>query len=96
MTAPAVPAVAPAARRRPGTGTVLRWEAAKLAAQVRSRALLIGAIVVPIAVVLIFNSQLPPKDTIYGRHIHTSGYAAVRARLRSPMGAAPARGTRRR
>ncbi|OKI62288.1 ABC transporter permease [Micromonospora sp. CB01531] len=75
MTTTAVPAVAPAARRRPGTATVLRWEVAKLAAQVRSRALLIGAIVVPVAVVLIFNTQLPPKDTIYGRHIHTSGYA---------------------
>lgn len=75
MTATAVPAVAPAGRRRPGTAIVLRWEAAKLAAQVRSRALLVGAVVVPIAVVLIFNTQLPPKDTIYGRHIHTSGYA---------------------
>ncbi|MFE9692089.1 ABC transporter permease [Micromonospora sp. NPDC005806] len=75
MTATAVPAIAPTARRRPGTATVLRWEVAKLAAQARSRALLIGAVVVPIAVVLIFDTQLPPKDTIYGRHIHTSGYA---------------------
>ncbi|MEU9742659.1 ABC transporter permease [Micromonospora chersina] len=75
MTATAVPAAVPAARRRPGTATVLRWEVSKLAAQARSRALLIGAIVVPVAIVLIFNTQLPPKDTIYGRHIHTSGYA---------------------
>ncbi|MFC4147255.1 ABC transporter permease [Micromonospora mangrovi] len=74
MTATAVP-VAPPARRRPGTATVLRGEATRLAAQIRSRALLVGAVVVPIAVVLIFNTQLPPKDTIYGRHIHTSGYA---------------------
>lgn len=75
MTTTAVPAVAPTARRRPGTAAVLRGEVAKLAAQVRSRALLVGAVVVPIAVVLIFATQLPPKDTIYGRHIHTSGYA---------------------
>ncbi|PWU52539.1 ABC transporter permease, partial [Micromonospora globispora] len=72
----AVTAATPSAiRRRPGTAAVLRWEVAKLAAQARSRALLIGAIVVPVAIVLIFNTQLPPKDTIYGRHIHTSGYA---------------------
>ena len=76
MTASAVTAATPPAiRRRPGTAAVLRWEVAKLAAQARSRALLIGAIVVPVAIVLIFNTQLPPKDTIYGRHIHTSGYA---------------------
>lgn len=76
MTATAVPA-APVARRRPGTAAVLRGEVVKLAAQVRSRALLLGAVVVPIAVVLIFTTQLPPKDTIYGRHIHTSGYAVA-------------------
>ncbi|MGW9193650.1 ABC transporter permease [Micromonospora chersina] len=75
MNATAVPAVVPPARRRPGTVAALRWEVAKLAAQARSRALLVGAIVAPIAIVLIFNTQLPPKDTIYGRHIHTSGYA---------------------
>jgi ABC-2 type transport system permease protein len=71
----AVPTGTPTVRRRPGTATVLRGEVAKLAAQARSRALIIGAVVVPIAVVLIFNTQLPPKDTIYGRHIHASGYA---------------------
>ncbi|MGR6320582.1 ABC transporter permease [Micromonospora soli] len=75
MTTTAAPVGTPTTRRRPGIATVVRWEVSKLAAQARSRALLIGAIVVPIAVVLIFNTQLPPKDTIYGRHIHTSGYA---------------------
>ncbi|MFJ8581089.1 ABC transporter permease [Micromonospora sp. NPDC093277] len=65
----------PTARRRVGIAAVLRWEVAKLAAQARSRALVIGAALVPIAIVLIFNTQLPPKDTIYGRHIHTSGFA---------------------
>jgi ABC-2 type transport system permease protein len=62
--------------RRPGTLTVLRWELAKLAAQARSRALLLVALLAPVAVVLVLNGQeQPPSDTIYGRHIHTSGYA---------------------
>jgi len=62
--------------RRPGTVTVLRWELAKLAAQARSRAVLLVALLAPVAVVLVLNGQeQPPSDTIYGRHIHTSGYA---------------------
>jgi ABC-2 type transport system permease protein len=61
--------------RCPGTATVLRWELAKLAAQARSRFLLLGCLVAPPAVVAVFKGQQPPSDTIYGRHIHTSGYA---------------------
>ena len=69
-------APAPPAPRRPGTGTVLRWELTKLAAQARSRAVLLVALLAPVAVVLVLNGQeQPPSDTIYGRHIHTSGYA---------------------
>src|SRR5215204_3909196 len=61
--------------RRPGTATVLRWELTKLAAQAPSRAVLLVALIAPVAVVLILNGQeQPPSDTIYG-HIHTSGYA---------------------
>jgi ABC-2 type transport system permease protein len=59
-----------------GTATVLRWELVKLAAQARSRYLLLGSLVAPPAVVAILNGQQrPPKDTIYGRWIHTTGYA---------------------
>jgi ABC-2 type transport system permease protein len=55
---------------------VLRWEVAKLAAQARSRALLVVALIAPVAVVLVLNAQeQPPSDAIYGRHIHTSGFA---------------------
>jgi ABC-2 type transport system permease protein len=62
--------------RRPGLGTALRWELVKLAAQIRSRALLVVALVVPPIVVAVLNSQeQPPSDTIYGRHVHDSGYA---------------------
>ena len=62
--------------RRPRTTTVLRWELAKLAAQARARYTLLGCLVAPPIVVLVLNGQQrPPKDTLYGRHIHTSGYA---------------------
>ncbi|MEV6844575.1 ABC transporter permease [Actinoplanes sp. NPDC051411] len=62
--------------RRPGLGAALRWEIVKLAAQIRSRALLAAALIIPIAVVLVLNGQeQPPSDTIYGKLIHLSGYA---------------------
>ncbi|MEV5081833.1 ABC transporter permease [Streptomyces sp. NPDC056159] len=62
--------------RRPGTGTVLRWEIAKLVAQARSRYALLVCLIAPIAIVLVFHGQQQtPSDTIYGRQIHTSGYA---------------------
>lgn len=64
------------ANRRPGTLTVLRWEFTKLAAQARSRYTLLACLLAPIAIVLILDGQQrPPKDTLYGRQIHTSGYA---------------------
>lgn len=66
----------PPRNRRPGTGTVLRWEIAKLAAQARSRYALLACLLAPIAIVLVFNGQQQtPSDTIFGRQIHTSGYA---------------------
>jgi ABC-2 type transport system permease protein len=61
--------------RRPGTATVLRWEITKLAAQARARYLLLGCLLVPPIIVAVFTGQQPPTDTIYGRHIHASGYA---------------------
>jgi ABC-2 type transport system permease protein len=61
--------------RRPGTMAVLRWEATKLAAQARARYLLLACLIVPPIVVAVFKGQQPPSDTVYGRHIHTSGYA---------------------
>ncbi|UQU62455.1 ABC transporter permease [Couchioplanes caeruleus] len=65
-----------AGTRPPGLGAALGWEVVKLAAQVRSRALLAAALIVPVVVVLVLDGQQqPPSDTIYGRHIHDSGYA---------------------
>jgi ABC-2 type transport system permease protein len=66
----------PSAPVRPGFGSVLRWETRKLRAQLRSKALLLGAVVVPVAVVLIVHSQSrPPKDTLFGRFATENGFA---------------------
>jgi ABC-2 type transport system permease protein len=60
----------------PGFGAALRWESRKLRAQLRTKALLVGALVVPIAVVLVMHSQpRPPKDTLFGRFALDNGYA---------------------
>ena len=62
--------------RRPGFGAALRWETRKLRAQLRTKALLIGAVLVPIAVVVIVRSQpRPPKDTLLGRFATENGFA---------------------
>jgi ABC-2 type transport system permease protein len=61
--------------RRAGTWAAYRWEIIKLAALVRTRAMLIGCLVAPPVVVAILRSQRPPADTLFGRLIHQSGYA---------------------
>lgn len=62
--------------RRPGTLTALRWELVKLRAQARSRYTLLGALIAPPLVVLVLDGQQrPPKDDLFGRHIHASGFA---------------------
>jgi ABC-2 type transport system permease protein len=61
--------------RRPGIAAVLRGEVVKLAAQARTRYLLLGCLIGPPIVVAVFTGQQPPSDTIYGRHIHISGFA---------------------
>jgi ABC-2 type transport system permease protein len=61
---------------RPRTATVLRWELRKLAAQARARYTLLGCLLAPALIVVVLNAQArPPKDTLYGRQIHASGYA---------------------
>src|SRR4029079_12117336 len=79
MTSTAVPLLpgAPAvARSRPGFGAALVWETRKLRAQLRTKALLLGAVLVPVAVVLIVGHQSrPPKDTLFGRFATENGFA---------------------
>lgn len=62
--------------RRPGVGAALRLELTKLAAQWRTRAVLLGALVLPVPVALAIHAQgNPPKDTLFGRYATTNGYA---------------------
>jgi ABC-2 type transport system permease protein len=61
--------------RRAGTAVAYRWEITKLAALLRTRAMLIGCLIAPPVIVLVLRGQTPPADTLYGRYVHESGYA---------------------
>jgi ABC-2 type transport system permease protein len=59
-----------------GLGAAVRWEARKLRAQLRTKALLAGAVLAPIAVVVVVGAQSrPPKDTLFGRFATENGFA---------------------
>jgi ABC-2 type transport system permease protein len=61
---------------RPGFGAALRWESRKLRAQLRTKALLLGAVIAPVAIVIVVHSQSrPPKDTLFGRFATENGFA---------------------
>ena len=71
-------ATPPRARRRPGLRDAVRWELTKLAAQGRARWTLLICLLAPILIVVIINAQQrPPKDSLYGRFIHESGFAVA-------------------
>lgn len=62
--------------RRGSLLAALRWEVRKLRAQHRSRAVLLGAALGPIPVVVILHAQSrPPKDTLFGRFATENGFA---------------------
>jgi ABC-2 type transport system permease protein len=61
---------------RPSLVGALRWELRKLRAQYRARAVLIGAVLGPIPVVVIIHGQSrPPKDTLLGRFATENAFA---------------------
>src|SRR3954471_6356235 len=65
-----------AVANRPGFLAALRLEGIKLRAQLRTKALLLGAVIVPVAVVIVVHSQpRPPKDTLLGRFATENGFA---------------------
>jgi ABC-2 type transport system permease protein len=74
-----LPPLAPARRAAPRKPTLLdaiRWETSKLAAQARTRYTLAICLLAPILIVVVVNGQQrPPKDSLFGRHIHASGFA---------------------
>jgi ABC-2 type transport system permease protein len=66
------------ARRHPSLLDATRWEMTKLAAQARGRWTLLFCLIAPILIVVVINGQgRPPKDTLFGRYIHHSGYAVT-------------------
>jgi ABC-2 type transport system permease protein len=62
--------------RRPGTGAVMRFEARKLVAQKRTSITILLAAAVPFVVVKVLEGQARvPRDTLFGRFIHDSGWS---------------------
>jgi ABC-2 type transport system permease protein len=65
-------------RRRPSLLDAVAWETSKLRAQWRARVTLLLCLVAPVIVVAITNAQQrPPKDSLFGRYIHESGFAVA-------------------
>ena len=80
MSAPSAAPVATAGTvgvsGRPGLVAPLRWEIRKLRAQLRAKAVLFGALVLPVIVVVVIHGQSrPPKDTLFGRFALDNGFA---------------------
>lgn len=62
--------------RRPGIAAVMSFETRKLLAQKRTPITLVVAAVIPIIIAIVMNGQArPPKDTLFGRFIHDSGWS---------------------
>jgi ABC-2 type transport system permease protein len=73
--APTLPA-ATARSRRPGVGAAFGWELSKLWKQKRAKATLALAVVAPVLIVLILKGQQrPPKDSLFGRYVHETGWS---------------------
>lgn len=73
-----LPRTAAEPHHSPGVLGTTRWELRKIAAQARTRWALLAAAVAPVLIVFIINSQgRPPKDSLYGRYIHHSGFAVA-------------------
>jgi ABC-2 type transport system permease protein len=62
--------------RRPGARSVLRVELAKLLAQTPARVLPVVCVLAPFAFVAVLAIQSAvPQDTLFGRWVHTTGFA---------------------
>jgi ABC-2 type transport system permease protein len=76
MTAVSAPHVARRVGRRPGVGTVYRWELRKLRSQKRTYLGLGAAALVPlIFVVALLSSSGGPEDVPFGRYVRETGLA---------------------
>ena len=73
---PAPSGGAHAARRLPSLLDAVWWEVRKLRAQARARSTLLVVLLAPILVVVVVQGQQrPPKDTLFGRYAHDSGFS---------------------
>jgi ABC-2 type transport system permease protein len=76
MSAVAAPRAAVHAGRRPGVGTVYRWELRKLRSQKRTYLGLGAAALVPlIFIVALLSSSGGPEDVPFGRYVRETGLA---------------------
>jgi ABC-2 type transport system permease protein len=65
-----------ATARRAGFGSALAFELRKLRGQVRTKAILAGALLAPIPIALAIHAQgNPPRDTLFGRYATTNGFS---------------------
>ncbi|MCW2973590.1 MAG: transporter permease [Thermoleophilia bacterium] len=74
--ADAAPVVGHITAGRPGVLGVFAWEVTKLAARARARWTLLVCLAAPVVLVVVLKGQQrPPKDSLFGRYIHESGWA---------------------
>ena len=78
VTSAARPGVSGAARRLPSLVDAIWWEVRKLRAQARAKYTLLVVVLAPILIVVVISGQQrPPKDTLFGRYAHDSGFAVA-------------------
>lgn len=64
--------------RLPSLLDALWWEVRKLRAQARAKYTLLLVVLAPILIVIVIQGQQrPPKDTLFGRYAHDSGFAVA-------------------
>ena len=67
-----------APRRLPTLLDAIWWEVRKLRAQARSRYTLLVVLLAPVLIVVVIQGQQrPPKDTLFGRFAHDSGFSVA-------------------
>ena len=67
-----------APRRLPTLLDAIWWEVRKLRAQARARYTLLVVLLAPILIVVVVQGQQrPPKDTLFGRFAHDSGFSVA-------------------
>ena len=78
LTTVAQPVTSHVLRRLPSLLDAIWWEVRKLRAQARARYTLLVVALAPILIVVVVHGQQrPPKDTLFGRYAHDSGFSVA-------------------